>query len=248
MAFTYEVRQGYGSGGISAMIDALAAAKKQGGVVSLRHIMGAWTKAQKVRLIQNMKTNKAGDRAESKVGEVKQKIQQQMQLQEQRSAGDSDRIAELEVLVEESQQQMQLQEQGSASDSGRIAELEMLVETTQQQLKEQDQCATGKMTLLEQQLYDSKLQLDIERQTNVDGKLSVAKTEVLNVELKTQLQTTQALLSNEQQCSAKDKGHIGSLEERLRQIDQQPNSITYETKIEKLEQQVAKASGAYSNH
>ena len=86
------------------MMDALAAAKKQGGVVALRHIMGAWTKAQKVRLIPNMKTNKAGDRAESKVGEVKQKIQQQMQLQEQRSAGDSDRIAELEVLVEKAQQ------------------------------------------------------------------------------------------------------------------------------------------------
>ena len=99
------------------MMDALAAVKKQGSVGALRHIMGAWVKTQKVRLIQNMKTNKAGDRAESKVREVKQKIQQQMQLQEQRSAGDSDRIAELEVLVEESQQQMQLQEQGSASDS-----------------------------------------------------------------------------------------------------------------------------------
>ena len=47
-----------------AMMDALAAAKKEGGVGVLRHIIGALINAQMVRLIQNMKMNKASDGAE----------------------------------------------------------------------------------------------------------------------------------------------------------------------------------------
>ena len=70
-----------------AMMDALAAAKKQGGVGVMKHIMGAWAKAQKVRLIQNMKLNKAGDGAEGAAQALHNgKVQMQLDMAQEKTS------------------------------------------------------------------------------------------------------------------------------------------------------------------